>query len=218
MASKIFAVFIFLLPNFSNAESPVCKELKKINNLDELLYQFYINLDSDCLFTMPVEQLEEIWGIKIDVKGNSYMDFQGKPYKSDRDLFYVEKYTRGIGENLITGFIIKPTHEVYKKFGTLFPEGNFPKLLPPPIIKEDPPPHYPAALIVEGKPEFVFPPEKFPKHFKSYKWSHSYYWLNSQHSKDSGIMYMSTYSTASVDYFVVENKVISSLAEAINLP
>lgn len=48
------AVALFLcLPRNAAAEGKMCTNLKEIHNLDELLYQFYINLDSDCLFTMP---------------------------------------------------------------------------------------------------------------------------------------------------------------------
>ena len=47
------------------AATAPCKGLKPYNNLDELLYQFYINLDSDCLFKMPVAELEKTWDIKI---------------------------------------------------------------------------------------------------------------------------------------------------------
>lgn len=34
-----------------------CKELKPYNNIEELLYQFYINKDSDCLFNMSAAEL-----------------------------------------------------------------------------------------------------------------------------------------------------------------
>ncbi|MDL2259637.1 hypothetical protein LJB99_02010 [Deltaproteobacteria bacterium OttesenSCG-928-K17] len=46
------------LPAAEGGQVTPCKGLKPFNNLDELLYQFHINLDSDCLFTMPVEEHE----------------------------------------------------------------------------------------------------------------------------------------------------------------
>ena len=122
--------------------APPCKDLKPFNNVDELLYQFYINLDSDCLFVMPKEELEEIWGIKILLfnpgeknreKINEYYklrgsaDFYNKPYETERDSFYLE-ITPDL-ENL-NSFTIHITNQ-YRIFNrTLFPDGNIPKLLP----------------------------------------------------------------------------------------
>ena len=77
-----------------------CKSLKPFDNIDELLYQFYINLDSDCLFTTPLAELEKAWDIKIDsqerIDAGQYdiNDFYKKPYKSEKDAFYV-KASRG---------------------------------------------------------------------------------------------------------------------------
>ena len=51
--------------NVPHKGETICKELKPFNNLDELLYQFYVNLVSDCLFDMPVEELQTIWHIQI---------------------------------------------------------------------------------------------------------------------------------------------------------
>jgi len=112
-----------------SAESTPCKGLKPYNNLDELLYQFYINLDSDCLFTMPVAELEKIWDTKIvpqDLRFDS--DAYYKPYRSDRDAFYI--YVTN--HNNRTEFYIQITKEYEDKYATLFPDGKLPKLLPKP--------------------------------------------------------------------------------------
>ena len=121
-----------------------CKGLKPYNNLDELLYQFYINLDSDCLFKLPVKELEALWNVKIENVERSRRnpeyakllkestDFFTKPYKSERDAFYIsidgnsEYYVRNV-------FKIKITKEYFEKHATLFPDGNFPRLLPDPV-------------------------------------------------------------------------------------
>ena len=114
----------------SEASAP-CKGLKPYNNLDELLYQFYINLESDCLFEMPIDELEEAWGIKILSSGLIFdSNFYYKPYKSEKDAFYVSISNRGGG---MIDFKINITKDYYDKFATLFPDGNFPKLLPEPI-------------------------------------------------------------------------------------
>jgi len=116
-----------------------CQDLKPFNNLDELLYQFYINLDRDCLFEMPVEELEKIWGIKImdterepDIPSyelRKRRDFYVKPYESAKDAFYVERMPDRNGKNV---FIIHITSQYRDKYYTLFPNNDFPKLLPKP--------------------------------------------------------------------------------------
>ena len=120
-----------------------CKGLKPYNNLDELLYQFYINLESDCLFEMPVEELEKVWGIKIlsdkRVQGEAHYklrmsaDFKNKPYKSEKDAFFVavQRPFRSKSDENVFYLII--TKEYYEKHATLFPDGNFPKMLPAPF-------------------------------------------------------------------------------------
>ena len=87
-----------------------CKGLKPFNNLDELLYQFYINLDSDCLFEISTKELEEVWNIKIldDERAKpknfyplSETEFYNKPYKSEKDTFYLERtYDPHVGANI----------------------------------------------------------------------------------------------------------------------
>lgn len=49
----------------ANNKQVACKHLKAVNNLDELLHQFYIHLDSDCINNTPVDVLEKIWGVPV---------------------------------------------------------------------------------------------------------------------------------------------------------
>lgn len=124
----------------SASEKPPCRGLKPINNLDELLYQIYINLDSDCLYDMSASELEKIWDIKIlsseraegyakaELRGSS--EFREKPYGSEKDAFFVEIDHSSAGPANI--FEIKITTEYGKKYGSLFPDGRFPKYLPEP--------------------------------------------------------------------------------------
>lgn len=57
-------------------------------------------------------------------------DFSGKPYKSDRDAFFLKRSVDEIGG--ITEFSIIITDDYHKKYGTFFPGDNYPKLLPKP--------------------------------------------------------------------------------------
>ena len=161
-----------------------CRGLKPFNDLEELLYQFYINLDSDCLFKMPVEELEKVWGIKIlsderrgDVGTYDPSEFYFKPYKSEKDAFYVS-----IDQNFnieMNGFHIRITREYFEKNATLFPDGEYPKPLPPPKT-------IPNNRISEGP--FVYPgaqpPPKRPKNPGRYMPEiFHYYWLSSDNTR-----------------------------------
>lgn len=42
-----------------------CKNLHRVENVDDLLKQFYDNIDSHCLFEMDTVELEKIWGIRV---------------------------------------------------------------------------------------------------------------------------------------------------------
>jgi len=96
------------LPAATDPRTAPCKGLKPYNNLDELLYQFYINLDSDCLFEMSVEELEKIWGVKIlylkrlqlgqpptptELRESS--DFENRPYETEKDAFFFGSLSSG---------------------------------------------------------------------------------------------------------------------------
>ena len=173
----LFAAILFLLPCANAmAEDKMCADLKKINNLDEMLYQFYVNLDSDCLFTMPLAELEEAWGIKILSQerlqpGQKFFelwesaDFSGKPYHSEADAFFI---VASRIENKTEYFRIYITEAYDEAHATLFPEGNYPRLIPEPIKKlMVPPPH--RHVSPNNKP-------RFPKKTGVYNRDYSYHW------------------------------------------
>lgn len=183
-ALGLMTTLFCLLPTTSMAEENTCTGLKKINNLDELLYQIYTNLDSDCLFTMPLAELEKAWGIKIISEERRQpgqklfeiresIDFGGKPYHAETDAFYVEAYHRVNGPR---EFSIRITETYYKMHATLFPEGNFPKLLPEPIEKQviSPPSYSPG-------PEGSLP--RYPQNSGRYSREYDYYWLNTNRTR-----------------------------------
>ena len=201
---RMLPIFFLFIPCLSYAESPVCKELKKINNIDELLYQFYINLESDCLFTMPVEQLEEIWGIKIlserrptpeksipQLRTGKY--FHKKNFKSEIDAFFVEMYH---GSNNSKIFDIQITGEYYKLHMTLFPDGNFPKLLPEPLKKSDDAYFYMRSTSKSLR----------PKNTGKYNKEYMYYWVNKEKTH---MIYLHPNSVNSVTRVTILNDVLS---------
>ena len=170
-----------------DVKSAPCKDLKPFKNIDELLYQLYINLDSDCLFTMPVAELEKIWGIKIlsteTLKpGQNYNDirnsavFRGKPYESEKDAFYVEIPRHNISK--ASSIRISMTEEYRKRYGSLFPYGNYPKLIPDPLKKKR---RQAVSLHISGpvepgKPDYRYSsPSKYRDNNRFI-----YYWVNSE--------------------------------------
>jgi len=135
-----------------DAESAPCRGLKPYENLDDLLYQIYINLDSDCLFKTPLDELEKAWDTKIcHTLGYGYCElittdfsrffnknhrfFNGKPYKTERDGFYIVASTRNNEPYAETGFTIVMTDEYYQRTdGHFYSFGVYPKILPGPQI------------------------------------------------------------------------------------
>ncbi|MDL2260249.1 hypothetical protein LJB99_05180 [Deltaproteobacteria bacterium OttesenSCG-928-K17] len=119
-----------------------CRGLKRYENLEELLYQFYINLDSDCLFEMPKAELEKIWDTKIlnrqDFSSGEYWttkmgaDFEGKPYVSERDAFYIEYAPPESHYNAL--FTVNITQEYRDKYHSLLPTMKITMLIPEPVV------------------------------------------------------------------------------------
>ena len=147
-----------------------CRGLKPFNNLDELLYQFYINLDRDCLFDMPVKELKKLWDTDILIQGQKnpgWEDFRNKPYKSEKDAFFIEVSHHP--DSSKNEFKIVITREYYQKHVTLFPNGNYPNLLPEPESRRNPPGHIGDIYAPRPKPKYR------GRYLLSYS---SYYWEN----------------------------------------
>lgn len=120
-----------------------CPNLAKVNDIDDLLFQFYSNLDNQCLFEMPTEELEKIWGIRVlDYVNRSYdeKDILNREYqriRKNEDGFFVSKRNY---EHGISAFDISLTDRYIDKnkgWGSSVGKGQFPKLLPPPQIVND---------------------------------------------------------------------------------
>jgi len=176
---------VMLLSVNAIAQDKGCTDLKKVNNLDELLYQFYVNLDSDCLFTMPISELEEIWGFKIlsderyktgreSYEARMGPEFDGKPYHSEADAFYVKASRR---DGKTDRFYVLITEEYYQTHATLFPEGNYPRLLPPPAKKYDTEglPHRGGGQSLIDLPR--------PSNRGEYKKEYIYFWMSTDRTR-----------------------------------
>ena len=180
-----------------------CKNLGKVGDLDDLLFQMYSNLDSHCLFEMPVGELERIWGIPVydytlptdtaseEVNRRNSEEIDGYTLKRQADQ---DKYKRLYWE-VIKSNDYDPDNEgkiknivfqvlQVKNYG-VFMQGRLPKFLPPPIILEK---AYPTSVLnppdvppeIEGRNSYkeyqvngFFPPEN-----TAYKYDTEYFWLN----------------------------------------
>ena len=125
-------------PADSNENVAPCKDLKPYKNLDELLHQLYIGLQTDCFFEMSTAELEEAWDIKIldeeRAKPKNYYplsetEFFNKPYKTEKDAFYVQRTRTSKGNSQTLIFLLSPTREYLEKHGALFPEEKCSKML-----------------------------------------------------------------------------------------
>ena len=126
-------------------------------------------------------ELEKIWNIKILSKERlkpdqryyelrESSDFYNKSYKSEKDAFYVEIYHRH-NTSTKNEFRIGITSAYYEKYATLFPDGNYPKLLPEPLRQLQP------QDISHGSEGTVF---QRPRNRGKYRLDEvRYYWLSS---------------------------------------
>lgn len=118
-----------------------CQNLSKIQDSDDLLYQMYSNIDSQCLFKMDTQALEKIWGIPI-------LDFSQTQTDDGLDLVRLRKEQLYQNYSIPTLFLEKHGYgkEIYFTLDSNFP---FRKLYPP---------NY-DGNIQEGKlPKFLIKP------------------------------------------------------------
>ena len=111
-----------------------CRGLHKVKDIDDLLLQMHSNLDSQCLFKIPVEILEKIWYLPIIDSG----DFYALP-DSEKELIQKENNVF-IQRDIHNSFCyIVVSDEVYisKRIQAKEPPyKRFPKNLPPPRQEE----------------------------------------------------------------------------------
>ena len=177
-----------------------CKNLGKVGDLDDLLFQMYSNLDSHCLFEMPVGELERIWGIpvydytlptdtaseEVNRRNSEEMDGYTLKRQADQDKYrnrlyweVIKSLTKSTDTKNIVTFDIRSA----KDYG-VFMQGKYPKFLPPPIIKEPESEYFMDPPYVDHELEGYTPPTEFerngflPPSDTVYKQNTEYFWLN----------------------------------------
>lgn len=156
-------------------KNQTCKNLAKIKGIDDLLFQMYSNLDSYCLFEMPTEELERIWGIPV-------LDFTDSKYDKRFDAIdslntlYVRRYD-DYEQKQKRELIISMTDTYVEKntpfWGGSIAQGQLPALLPKPIvITPISDPNAPAPIFDFGFGLRFKEPENI------YESSSYYIWLN----------------------------------------
>lgn len=82
-----------------DAKSAPCKGLKAFNNLDELLYQLHINLESDCLYKMDPKELAKIWRIPTIIHSNTRGSLieERAPAEGDHDYLRLNVFKKDDG-------------------------------------------------------------------------------------------------------------------------
>ena len=128
-------------------------------------------------------------------------DFHGKPYHSEIDAFYVE--ADRINDRT-KQFTIAITEAYYQEYLTLFPEGNYPKLLPDPVRKlRMPPIHYEFPL------DDVSP--RYPQNPGKYNNSDFFYlWLNADCTR---MIYLPVGLGGSVTRIEIDNEIRAAFAQ-----
>ena len=179
-----------------------CKNLGKVGDLDDLLFQMYSNLDSHCLFEMPVGELERIWGIPVydyTLPTDTASEEVNRRNIKKRDEYALkrqadqDKYKRLHWEVIKSndydpdneGEIKNVVFEIFsaKDYG-VFMQGKYPKFLPPPIIKEPESEYFMDPPYVNHEVEGYTPPTEFEKNGflppsdTVYKQNTEYFWLN----------------------------------------
>ena len=179
-----------------------CKNLGKVGDLDDLLFQMYSNLDSHCLFEMPVGELERIWGIPVydyTLPTDTASEEVNRRNIKKRDEYALkrqadqDKYKR-LHWEVIKSNNYDPDNEgeiknvVFETFSAkdygVFMQGKYPKFLPPPIIKEPESEYFMDPPYVNHEVEGYTPPTEFerngfiPPSDTVYKQNTEYFWLN----------------------------------------
>lgn len=181
-----------------------CKNLHKVKDIDDLLFQFYSNIESQCLFEMPTQELEKIWGIRIldyigassDKKDKLNIEYHLTWENKDGLFLTKEDFERGIPAFSIN--ITKKYRNDNAGWGGSIGQGQFPKLLPPPFIINKPfdpfiKPH------IEGRKPIT------PKN-TVYEIHSQYYWLNKERIDQLPVLFAYTDIFPSISSFVLYSK------------
>lgn len=193
--SLVFFIAIFLsITTISEAKETTmstCKNLQKVKDIDDLLFQFYSNLDSQCLFAMPTQKLEKIWGIRVlDYIGASSdkvndLNIESQERWENKEGLFVSKENFEQG---IPAFHIRVTHKYVDKnkgWGGSAGKGQYPKFLPAPQIVNK---HVDES---DQKPRIHGSRPIIPKNTVYEKYSR-YYWVNRSNSNEQPVLLLET--------------------------
>lgn len=161
-----------------------------MKDIDDLLFQFYSNIDSQCLFEMPTEELEKVWGIRvldyINASSDKLNELNIKANKAseNEESFFVRKADFEQG---ISAFYIDLTDKYRDKnrgWGGSVGKGQFPELLPPPQVINKP--FNPKIRpFIDGNEPII------PKDTVYQKYS-NYYWLNKFQLDNQPVLFFKT--------------------------
>lgn len=201
---KIWLISVFLLMSgFSQAtenygEEKGCKNLGKVTDIDNLLYQFYSNIDSQCLFEIPTQELQKIWAVRIYDYTDLTLDENIALNKERNEIMIKTPNMLIVSKTEFKGDI---TFHVFmgekynqKGWGGSIGNGDFPKLLPTPEIR--------IKCFIMGifKYSNGYDPSERPKPLNksAYKACFKYFWLNKNLSRDMPALYASTHEDSNV--------------------
>lgn len=169
-----------------------CKNLDKVDDIDDLLFQFYSNIDNQCLFEMPTEELEKIWGIRVldyvdlSFEEKSQLNVEFKNIKRNEEGIFIAKENY---EQSIPAFHIHLADKYRKKnngWGGSVGKGQYPKLLPSPEIVSD---FFQDSS--ESRRQIHGSWSIIPKDTVYHKYS-QYYWLNKANSDKQPVLLFET--------------------------
>lgn len=136
------AIFLFFAnpvlainENVLEPQSTVCIGLKSFKNMEELVYQIYTNLDTDCLFKMEPRELADIWQIPIIIvyKNGDFSRERRPASLGAHDHLHFAVYETD-GDPYIDYFRIVPANGVSVDSDPFFPGKDYLGLLPKPLI------------------------------------------------------------------------------------
>lgn len=173
-----------------------CKNLAKVQDIDDALFQMYSNLDSQCLFDIPAATLEAIWGIpvldNVDIADEDrgafnkhYWDLQ----ENAKTLFASRGRLHGSRMPEVIQLYIVPTKAYipHRKAGIFFDsvvEGRYPPGLPAAQVKRVEPRYIPPREPPVGG-EWIDPDPPAQSVYEP--WSYSY-WINKDNDPDMPIL------------------------------
>lgn len=134
-----FFIILLLIYPIAKADSlhvpKNCYYLSKPEQAEDLLYQFYQNKDTNCLFMIDIDVLENIWKIPIlDLRDTSKLTIEEINYKFN----HLSLYT-GLGKKIIItisdskyGQHFTVIHRKGSSSSLFEPDSSFPRQLPKP--------------------------------------------------------------------------------------